>query len=406
MGYFKKAFRGVAWMGALRGSTRIIAYIRIAVLARLLSPAQFGVFGIASLVLAFLEIITETGINVFLVQDEGDLKNYLDTAWLVSILRGILISSLILIFTPTIALFFNSPEARTVLYLIAAVPFIRGFINPSIVRFQKELEFGKEFWFRLSIFVSHTVVAVWVGYLTRSATSFVYGLGAAALLEVFLSFVFVKPRPRIALDTKKISTVISRGKWVTAAGLFEYLFREGDDVVVGRLLNTDALGLYQVAYKLATLPVQEMGQVFNRVTFPIYTKIMTDKKRLKQAFLKTAGTISLLVIPFSLLLLFFTKPLILTILGEQWVSIVGVVKILAIFGAVRSISRSVNPLFLAAKKQEYMTATSLAGIVGMAVTIIPLISRFGISGAGLSALVGAILSLPVMAYFSFKILTK
>jgi O-antigen/teichoic acid export membrane protein len=404
VGYFKRAARGVAWMGALRGSTRVIAYIRIAVLARLLTPAQFGIFGIASLALAFLEIITETGINIFLVQDEGDLDNYLDTAWLVSILRGLLISILILVFTPFIAAFFNSPEAKTILYLIAAVPFIRGFINPSLVKFQKELQFGKEFWFRFVTLSSHTVVAVTIGYLTRSATAFVYGLGVAAFLEVVLSFAFISPRPKIAFDKKKLKKVISRGKWVTAAGVFEYLFREGDDVVVGRLLDTDALGLYQVAYKIATLPVKEVGQVFNKVTFPIYTRIIKDKKRLRGAFLKTLLTISLLVIPFSLLLLFFAKPIVLFVLGEKWLPAVGVIKILAVFGAVRSISRSVNPLFLSVKKQEYMTITSLAGIVGMAVSIFPLILRFGIQGAGLAALIGALVSLPVMFLYSAKIL--
>lgn len=391
-------------MGVLRGSTRVIAYFRIAVLARLLTPAQFGIFGIASLVLAFLEIITETGINIFLVQDEGDLDSYIDTAWLVSILRGALISTLIFIFAPFIAAFFNSPEAKTVLYLIAAVPFIRGFINPSLVKFQKELQFGKEFLFRFVTFSSHTAVAIAIGYLTRSATAFVYGLGAAALLEVVLSFAFISPRPRIAFDKKKVKKVISRGKWVTAAGVFEYLFREGDDIVVGRLLTTDALGLYQVAYKIATLPVKEVGQVFNKVTFPIYTRIINDKQRLRNAFFKTLLTISLLVMPFSLLLLLFAKPIVLFVLGEKWLPAVGAIKILAVFGAVRSISRSVNPLFLSVKKQEYMTATSLAGILGMAASIFPLILRFGIKGAGLAALVGAAVSLPVMFFYSAKIL--
>jgi lipopolysaccharide exporter len=87
MGYFRNAVKGVVWMASLRGSTRAIAYVKIAILARLLGPEEFGIFGIASLVLALLEILTETGINAYLIQEEGKIKKYLNTAWVVSIIR-------------------------------------------------------------------------------------------------------------------------------------------------------------------------------------------------------------------------------------------------------------------------------------------------------------------------------
>jgi len=91
MSFFRKTVKGLSWMGALRVVTRGFTYARTIILARLLVPAQFGVFGVASLALGFLEVITETGVNVFLIQEKAELKEYVDTAWLVSILRGILI---------------------------------------------------------------------------------------------------------------------------------------------------------------------------------------------------------------------------------------------------------------------------------------------------------------------------
>jgi O-antigen/teichoic acid export membrane protein len=404
VGYYKDALKGISWMGALRGSTRAIAYARIAILARLLTPAQFGIYGIASLVLAFLEIITETGINVFLVQDEGEIKNYLNTAWVVSIFRGILISALIIALAPLIASFFNSPEARNIIYLISLVPFIRGFINPSIVQFQKELEFNKEFWFRFVTFSTNTIVAVVVGYITKSAASLVWGLVAAASLEVAISFVLITPRPRIAFEGDKLKKVISRGKWLTAAGLFDYLFSQGDDIVVGKLLDTGSLGLYSVAYKASTLPVTEIGEVFNKVTFPVYTKILGDTKRLKKAFLKILGTTSLLVVPFGLVLFIFSRELVLILLGEQWIAADVVVKILAIFGVSRSLVKTANPLFLAAKKQEYVTLVNFLSIIGMAVTIVPFIHLYGVVGAAWASVVGVILSIPLVVYLSLKLL--
>ena len=129
MSYFKNTLRGFFWMGFLRVSTRVVAFIKIAILARLLTPSQFGVYGIAFLVLAFLEITTESGINVFLIQEKERIENYINTAWLVSILRGIVIFLAIIYFSSPIASFFNMTESKPLIVLISFVPLIKGFIN-------------------------------------------------------------------------------------------------------------------------------------------------------------------------------------------------------------------------------------------------------------------------------------
>lgn len=390
-------------MGVLRGTTRLIAFAKIAILARLLTPAQFGVYGIASLVLAFLENLTETGINVFFIQGEGKIKDYINTAWIVSIIRGILISLIIILFAPIISSFFNSSESRNILFLIGLVPLFRGFINPAVIKFQKELRFNKEFLLRLSIFSFDTAVVIITAFLTRSAASLVWGLLAGALFEILLSFVFIQPRPKLAFEFKKIKRIVGRGKWVTAAGVFNYLFHQGDDIVVGRLLNTPSLGLYQVAYKISTLPITEVADVFGRVTFPVYVKISKDRKRLRDAFYKTILGISLLVIPFGLALFVFSEEIVRIVLGEKWLVAVPVLKVLSVFGVFRAISGFPSAVFLAVKKQEYVTSLTFVSILGLAATIVPLVIKYGIVGAGISALVGTILAAPVAVYYLLKI---
>src|SRR4030043_2096211 len=111
MEHFKKILRGLFWMGGLQGIIRLITFARLAVLARLLTPFEFGLFGIASLVLALLETMTDTGVNVFFIQKEGKLKDYLNTAWIVSILRGAIIALILFSSAPWVALFFKSSQA-------------------------------------------------------------------------------------------------------------------------------------------------------------------------------------------------------------------------------------------------------------------------------------------------------
>jgi len=393
-------------MGGLRGVTRIIAFAKTAILARLLLPAQFGLFGIAGLMLELLEVLTETGINVVLVQEKKDIDEYINTAWIVSIVRGVLIALLIVLAAPYISLFFSSPESVPLLYLMSMVPLIRGFINPSEVKFQKKLEFNKEFWFRFTIFSLDTLVAVALAYITHSPAALIWGLIVGGLSEVVLSFVFTKPRPRLVFEREKLRSIVSRGKWMTGAGIFSYLFQHGDDIVVGRLMGQSPLGLYQVAYKTSTLPITEVSDTIGKVTFPVYVGISEDKRRLKRAYLRMLLGICLLVIPFGLLLFVFARQLTLVLLGENWIEAIPVLKVLAIFGSLKAVINSCYPLLLGLGRQKQVMIITLAGIIGMGLSVVPLTLKYGLVGTASSTIIGLMLSVPFAFYFSKKALAE
>ncbi|OGM59434.1 hypothetical protein A2892_02175 [Candidatus Woesebacteria bacterium RIFCSPLOWO2_01_FULL_39_10b] len=403
MGYTKEAFKGLSWMTVLRGSTRIISFIKIVVLARILTPEEFGLFGIASLALSFLEIVTETGINVFLIQEKEDLKKYLNTAWVVSIIRGIVISFFLIILAIPISLFFKSPESRYILIIIGIVPFLRGFINPSIVKFQKELNFRREFYFRLIIFSFDAIVTLCLAYILKSAFSLVWGLISGVVLEIIISWLYIKPKPKFYFELESIKKVVNRGKWITLSGIFNYLFQQGDDIVVGRILNTYSLGMYQIAYKLSTLPITEGGEILHKVFFPVYVKISDDKERLKKAFLKVIVFTSIIVLPLGMVIYLFPEMIVLFILGEKWIEIVPVLKILVVYAVLRSITSSASPVFLAVRKQKYITIITLVGILGLAVCIIPLVKNFGILGAGYAALISWLIVIPIIFFYLYKV---
>jgi len=406
MGYFKDTTVGVSWVGGLRASTRIITFIRVIILARLLTPLQFGVFGVASLVLAFLEVITETGINVFLIQEKKEIKHYVNDAWVVSIIRGLLISLLIVCSSPFISTFFNSPGAQNLLLLISIVPLIRGFINPAVVKFQKELLFDKDFFLNLSVFLFDSVISVILAFITRDASSFVWGLIAGALLEVAISFILVKPTPKISFNKNNIKKIFSRGKWVTLFVIFNYFSQNGDNIIVGKILGVQPLGIYQMGYKISTLPISEVSDVANKVIFPIYSKIASDKVRLKRAFAKTMVVITLLVLIFGGIIFFLPKSLIVFILGKDWGSIADILKILVFYGILRAISGATASLFLALGKQNYFAAITFARIFGLAITIVPLTIAFNLIGASISALLSVLIELPLIGYFLYLTLYR
>ncbi len=403
-GYSIDAIKGVSWVGALRFSTRIVSFIRTAVLARILDPGQFGAYGVAMLVLALLEVFTETGVNVLLIQEKEKKDEYIHSAWIVSIVRGCIISFGLYISAPYVAAFFHSPQSVPLLQVISIAPLLRGFINPSVAYFQKELQFQKEFWYRFVLFFVDGSVAIGFAFITHSAISLVIGFIAGIILELALSFIIVKPRPRLMIKADYIKQIIHRGKWITASGIFNYLFHNADNIVVGRLLGTTSLGLYEMAYSISILPITEVGDVFSRVTFPVYAKIADDRMRLKTAFVKSTLVVSLLTIPFGIILFFFPKEIIHVVLGDKWLGMAVVLPILAVFGVLRAISGFASALFLAVGKQEYVTVVTLASFLGLIIPIVPLVIQYGMLGAGISAMIGTLVAIPLFVYYTISVL--
>ena len=403
MGYTKNVLRGVSWMTALQTAIRALTFLKIAVLARVLSPAQFGVFGIAALLLALLEILTETGINVVLIQSKGSIDKYLDSAWVASILRGIIICLGIVISAPFVASFFNAPQALGILLLISIAPLIKGFINPAEVNFQKELKFKTEFMFRTSLFFVDALVAVIFALITHSIYSLALGLIASALLEVILSFVLIKLRPKLAFNRNYLREIFHKGKWITGASIFNYFGENGDNIVVGKLLGATPLGIYQMAYRVSITPITEVSDVVNKVIFPIYSKIGDDKKRLLSAFKKTISVNSLGTLLLGLIIFVFPKEVISIVLGSQWVMAVDALRVLAIFGIVKAFMSPISVILLATGNQKYLTLVTLVRFITLMIFIVPLVSTLGIIGAGYAQIISAIAEMFAFLFFLYRI---
>lgn len=397
--------KNLIWAGSLRVIVRGLGILKTVVLARLLTPAQFGIFGIAFLVLGVLEMITETGVNVILIQENKKIDDYINTGWIVSIVRGVIISILIIIFTPPIVTFFNSPESKNILYLTALIPLLRGFINPAVIQYQKNLQFGNEFKFRSVIVFVEVAASVVIALITKSENALVWGMVCSVITEIIMSFVIIKPRPKFKFDFAKLKNMINLGKWITGAKVFDYLFAHLDDIVVGKLLGAYSLGIYQQSYRITSLPVIEISESFQRVTFPHYSKMIENKESIKSTYLKTLTYTVCLVVPFALILYLFPTQIIILVYGSGWLSAVPVIKVLAIFGVTKTLANSVFPILLAYKRQDLVMGLTLIGIIALAITIYPLTLKFGLVGAGISTVLASLVMIPP-AYNFFRKVTN
>ena len=406
MSYFKDTIKGLSWMTGFRVAYRLIGIVRIGIIAHILSPYSLGIFGIATISLGFLEIITETGINIFLIQEKENIDDYIDSAWVVSIFRGIIISIIIVATAGIVSTFFKSPDSKYLLYVAALVPLIRGFINPAVVKFQKNLLFNKEFFYRVSMYFAEAIFSIAGALILRNPLGLIFGLVGGAIYELIYTFIVAKPLPRFVINFTRVKRVIRRGIWVTFFGIFEYIYTQSDNIIVGRMLGISSLGIYQNAYKISTTPLTEVGDIFFRVTFPIFSKISGERERLKRAFVKTTIVNATLMVLAGIFVYIFASPIVKIIFGQGWEAAIPVVRLLAVFGVTRGIAVSPNTFLVAKSKQKYSAIVAFVSAAGLLITIMPLIRSYGIIGAGLAAIIGTLISLPLTIYFVNKTFTE
>ncbi len=405
MGYFRQTVISISWVSAFRVAYRFLSVVRTAILARLLTPTQFGDFGIATMILGLIEIFTETGINVFFVQQEEkeNFADYVDTAWVISILRGIIISITVFVSSIPVSHFFNNPASQSLIMWMALVPFIRGFINPSEAKFQKQLRFNQEFLLRTAITLTDAIVALTISFLYKSPIGLVAGLIGGALIEVVVSQICIHPRPKLQFNKTRAASIIHSGKWITSAGIGSYFATKGVDMSIGKLLSTQSLGIFQMAYRFSVLFVDELVEMTNRVAFPVYTKIGGDRVRLKKAFLKMYLSFTFTVGCLMTVVGIFAKPIVQMLLGNQWVETTLYLQLLCIVGFVLAITNSINPLFLAVKKQEYLSHSVYCQLFVFVALMIKTIAHPSLDRIILAFLGSIVASIPLRAYYTIRI---
>jgi O-antigen/teichoic acid export membrane protein len=372
------------WAFALRITDRLFGLARTIILARLLSPNDFGLFGIALLAMSALGTFSQTGFSAALIQKKDDTKPYLDTAWTVQVIRGILLALIAFAIAPYVAAFFDAPAAKPILQVIGLSALFQGFTNIGVVYFQKELEFHKQFVYQFSGTLVSVGVAISAAFLLRSVWALVFGLLAGNLVRMIVSY-FIHPyRPRPGFNQQQFKELFGFGKWVLGSSILVFLITQGDDALVGKVLGATALGFYQLAYRLSNISATEVTHVISQVTFPAYSKLQGNMESLLRAYNRVLLVTSFLALPMGGYILVLASELTQMLLGEKWMPIVPAVQVLCVFGVTRAINGTFGAFFQGIGMPKVLTRISAMQLLLMAAIIYPLTTNMGIAGTAIA----------------------
>jgi PST family polysaccharide transporter/lipopolysaccharide exporter len=388
-GTAERATKSGVWLAGQNVIGRGLQLGMLAVLARLIGPAELGLVGIALLTLSATKKFTNIGLNSALIQKvEDDVDTHLNTTWLLEIGRGLIITAVLFVAAPYVGrLFFNEPRAIQMIQVIGLSPLILGFRNPGIVYFQKNLDFHKQFVYKIAGDAAQFGVGVGYALVEPSAWAFVYGFVAADLVRLVLSYVIHGYRPFPSFDLEIAEELVDYGKWLTGSSILYFIYSEGDDAFVGWLLTPTALAYYQYAYRFSNAPATELSQVINSVMFPAFSKLQSNEEELRRAFTKTLRMTSLIAFPSAIGIAAVAPDFIMTFFGEQWTAAVPAMQVLAFYGLMRSVGRTFGPIWKTIGRPDYITKLSALRVVLIAILIYPLTDAYGIVGTALTVTV-------------------
>ena len=391
------------WVFALRVLEKSLRLARLIIVARLLAPDDFGLFGIALLTMSAFETFSQTGFQAALVQKKETISRYLDTAWTVSIVRGMILFFLLFFSAPYIATFFNSPEAALIIKVIGISALLAGFVNIGIVDFQKELKFNKQFIYRISTTLADFIVVVLAALIFKNVWALVFGLLAGSLTALVASYLIHSYRPRFMFDLSQARELFGFGKWVFGSTVLVFLITQGDDAFVGKVLGAAMLGFYQLAYRISNMPATEITHVISQVTFPAYAKMQDDVSRLREAYLKVLQLTAFLSFPIAGFIFFLAPDFTRIFLGEKWMPMVPAMQVLAFAGLVRSIAATTGPLFYGRGIPKEDTKWQIIHLLVMIVLIFPFTMAWGILGTSMAVLLSIFVSTVGLSYQAIKI---
>lgn len=399
----QRIVKGGLWVFTLRIIQQVFNMVRLIILARLLLPNDFGLIGMALLTMSVLDAFSQTGFQQALIQKKDDIRPYLDTAWTVLILRGVFLCLFLYFLAPYAAAFFRTPGVVNIIRLVGLAILLQSFSNIGVINFPKELEFNKQFLYESSALIVDFTVAVTIALIYKNVWALLLGYLAGNLTRTVMSYLLHPYRPRFVFDFQKAKKLFGFGKWVVSSNILIFFITQGNDILIGRLLGVYSLGLYQMANRISNLPATEVTHVISQVTFPTYSKLQDDPRRLKDFYLKVIRLISFITFPMAGMIFILAPDFISLFLGKSWMPMVTPVRILSVFGASRALGSSIGPILYGTGRPNIQAKLSCIQLLFMASLVYPFIARWGIVGASYAILLPNLLALIMIISESKKI---
>ncbi|WP_339916178.1 lipopolysaccharide biosynthesis protein [Yeosuana marina] len=361
----KNLSSGILYTGITKYSGIIVSIIIGAILARLLSPTEFGVVALITVFISFFSILTDFGIGPAVVQNKELSKEDIQSIFFFSLLFGLILALLFFFSSTLIASFYNNRELVPLVRLLSLTVLFSSFrIVPNALLI-KDLKFKQIGFVTIAIQLFSGILAIIFAYKGFSYYALVYKSIFDGIFT-FLLFYWLQPiKLKFKLRKTSLKKIMRFSTFQFLFNFINYFSRNTDNLLIGKFISPVALGYYDKSYQLMMMPVQNLTHVITPVLHPVLSDFQKDKAKIFNTYFKVVKLLATIGFPLSVFLFFSAQEIVYVLYGSQWEQSVPVFKILALTVGVQMALSSTGSIFQAVNRTDLLFYSGLLSAIFM-----------------------------------------
>jgi O-antigen/teichoic acid export membrane protein len=332
-----RTLRGMFWAYVSYAGLRLSTLVSTAVLARLLTPKDFGVVAVATTVMVFLEMLQGLGVGqALVVAKDDDLGGAANTAFAVSVGIGVVLAALAGALGPVAAGFFHQPQLTGILPVLGSTFLILSLSSTHYALALRSIDFRSRTIAEIGEAVVRGGVGIGLALAGAGVWSLVVGYVAGNVVMTVALWLLVPWRPRRPRALHHLRKLISFGGYVTGTTVMAAFLAQFDNLVVGRALGAAQLGFYSIATKVPYMLILSIAMVAGQVLFPAFATL--DEDTLRRGLIAAYRYVAVVVLPLGVFLIVLAKPVISAVFGARWEDAVAAAQVLCLWAMMSPIS--------------------------------------------------------------------
>lgn len=399
----KSALSGMYWTFIQQMSSQAIGFIISIILARILLPEEFGLIALLGVFIAIGNTLVNSGLGLSLIRTkEVDDDDY-STVFYFNLVISLLVYCIVYYTAPFIANFYNQPPLTNIARIYSLTFVISSLSVVQNTRLNKAMNFKQLTIISIPSLLISGATGVILALNNFGVWSLVWSAIVKEAAHTIQLWWYSPWTPLLRFKTEKIKQHFTFGYKMTIAGVVDTLFKDIYTIVIGKFFDPMQVGFYNRANTFRQLPIKSLGNILNKVTFPLFSKIQDDDERLKNAYKKVMQMSIFLVAPVLLFMAVLAEPLFRFLLTEKWLPAVPYFQILCIAGILHPINAyNLNILTVKGKSDLYLKLSIIKKILILTVVIVAI--NWGIYGLLYGQLFISITGLFFNGYFTGKLI--
>lgn len=373
-----KTLHAISWSFVESIGSKGVQFVIGIMLARLLSPKDFGLIGMLTIFMVIAESLLDSGFQSALIQKPDATPTDICSIFYFNIAIGLFVAGLLCMIAPWIAAFYGQPILTPLTRALSVTIVINSFALIQNTILTKRIDFKTLT--KVSLFAGGLsgIVGVTLAILGFGVWSLaIQQISRAFFWTIFMWFVNFW-RPKLIFSFESLREMFGYGSRILVSGLINRTFANSYLLVIGRLFSAIDLGLFTRAKMMQELPTQTLSWTVGRVTFPVFSTIQNDPGRLKNGFKKALSLLALINFPLMIGLMVIARPLVLVLLTEKWAGSIPFLQLLCLAGLLFPVLLINSNLFFALGKSNLFLRVSVITKVLIVVNIL-ITWRWGIS---------------------------